>query len=202
MKAFSRDCGPGIESGQPSEVSVLESCVTVLQAILRAGNSVLIVSKPHVGCIERICRDFHDYREQILFRFSIGATTESILAYWEPGAPSFEERLACLRYAHKQGFGTSVSAEPLLDTGQSQCLADALLPYVTDSLWIGKMNQVRSRVVEGTDEESIRAIERGQTDRSVRAVYDILKHERKIRWKESYKAVLGLQLAETAGMDI
>jgi hypothetical protein len=64
------------------------------------------------------------------------------------------------------------------------------------------MNQVRFRVIPGTDEAAIREIEAGQTKGSVRSVYEELKSEPKIRWKESYKAVLGLKMPEQAGLDI
>jgi DNA repair photolyase len=177
-------------------------CLEVIGRILKPGNRLLIVSKPHLECIEAICREFASARGQILFRFTIGGISESLLAYWEPGAPSFEERLACLRYARKQGFETSVSAEPLLEASRAGELVAALLPYVTDSIWIGKMNQLRFRVVPGTQEAAIREIEAGQTKEQVGAIYDELKQEPQIRWKESYKAVLGLKKPEKAGLDI
>jgi len=181
---------------------VLVACTTVIEKLLVAGNDVLIVSKPHLECIEHLCRYLARYRSQVLFRFTIGALSESILAYWEPGAPSFEERLACLRYAHKQGFATSVSAEPLLEANRVSELVAALLPYITDSLWVGKLNRIRDRVIDGTDPAAIRAIEAGQTGETVRWVYETLRHEPRIRWKESYKAVLGIALAEEAGLDV
>src|ERR1039457_4031334 len=91
------------------------------------------------------------YHEAILFRFSIGAMDDSILGYWEPGAPTFSERLSCLQYAHAQGYATSVSCEPLLDAPGAIALFDALEPYVTNSIWIGKMNEMLRRAAPGTD---------------------------------------------------
>ncbi len=179
----------------------LSPCLTVIGKILDAGNRLLIVSKPHMECVEAICREQHARRHQILFRFTIGAISENVLSYWEPGAPTFEERLACLRYAYRLGFATSISAEPLLEADRVEDLASALLPWVSDSLWVGKMNQIDSRVVPGTDKEAIAAIKQGQTNERIRVIYELLKSEPKVRWKESYKAVLGLALAETAGLD-
>lgn len=40
-------------------------------------------------------------------------------------------------------------------------------------------------------------IEAGQTDERLRAIYATLKDELQVRWKESFKQVLGLPLAET-----
>ena len=142
------------------------------------------------------------FREMILFRFTIGARNESILSYWEPGAPTYEERLACLRFAHKQGYETSVSCEPLLDADDVLELCDELSPCVTDSIWIGKMNMVRKRAADGTSVKEIKRIESGQTDCAIKKVYKKLSGNPKIKWKESYKEVLSLSLADKAGLDI
>lgn len=57
------------------------------------------------------------------------------------------------------------------------------------------------RVIPGTDPAEIARIAAGQTDESVRRIHAALKDEPKVRWKESYKKVLGLKLAEKAGED-
>jgi len=180
----------------------LNPCMEVIENLLRAGNDLLIVSKPHFDCIRAICGRFATYRGTILFRFTIGAMDDSILGYWEPSAPTFAERLQCLQYAHAAGYATSVSLEPLLDAGNVRPLFDALEPYVTDTIWIGKMNDARRRAAPGTSALAIARIEAGQTDEAVRRVYEQLKDEPKVRWKESYKAVLGLELASVAGLDV
>ena len=47
------------------------ACVVVLDRLFKAGNEVLIVSKPHFNCIAAICLVFKDYRDKLTFRFSI-----------------------------------------------------------------------------------------------------------------------------------
>jgi len=177
----------------------LGPCLETIERILAPGNRLLIVSKPHLECIEAICHRFSG--ERILFRFSIGSADNSILSYWEPGAPSFDERLTSLVLAHTLDFRTSVSAEPLLDADNVGRLVEQVRPYVTDSIWIGKMNRIRNRVVPGTSLAEIERIEAGQTDEAVRGVYRLLADDPLIRWKESYKQVLGLDLATVAGQD-
>ena len=179
----------------------LRPCLEVIWNILRPGNDLLIVSKPHIECIEAICRETRMFREAVLFRFSVGSANDSILSYWEPGAPSFDERFACLRYAHKQGFRTSVSCEPLLDAEHAVELFTTLEPFVTDSIWFGKLNKIRQRCVLGTSEQEIGRIEAGQTDERIWVIHAALKNEPKVRWKESYKEVLELELATEAGLD-
>jgi len=50
----------------------IDACLEVLKNLLDVGNQVLVVSKPHLECIKRICDEFEQFKDQILFRFSIG----------------------------------------------------------------------------------------------------------------------------------
>jgi DNA repair photolyase len=165
---------------------------------------VLVVSKPHLVCIQRICEEFTQYKDRILFRFTIGAYDNAVLAFWEPGAPTFEERLACLQLAHRSGFRTSVSAEPMLDAPNVVNLFHKLAPFVTDSIWIGKLNRARANIWDRSPEveAAIQRIEANQADDKIRGIYQALKDEPLVRWKESVKKVIGLKLADEAGLDI
>lgn len=182
----------------------LQPCITVLTKLLKAGNQVLVVTKPHLFCIKEIHRLCTENITQILFRFTITADDESLLSYWEPHAPSFMERLEALKYAYQAGCRTSVSVEPMLDSPNVVRLFETLKPWVNDSIWIGKMNKIRMRVniVTDEDEAQVCRIEGNQTDDDVRRIYEALKDEPKVKWKESFKSVLGLPLAEEAGLDV
>ena len=100
----------------------------------------------------------------------------------------------------QQGFRTSVSAEPMLDVPHAVELYETLIPYITDTIWFGKMNQVRKRVEAKTAEEkaAVQQIEENQTDERIRELYERLKDQPKVEWKESIKKVVGLPLAEKA----
>lgn len=182
----------------------LESCVKVLKNLLDAGNRVLVVSKPHVLCIQRLCREFYGARERLLFRFTIGARKPKILKFWEPGAPDYQERAESLRYCYKQGYATSVSIEPMLDRDDVVAMVYELLPFVSHSIWIGKMNKIESRVQGGGDQilDEIRRIQSGQSDEQIKLLYRELRLVEKIRWKESIKQVLGLRMPTQPGLDI
>jgi DNA repair photolyase len=167
----------------------VEEYIRVALLILAKGNRLLIVSKPRFECVLKMLRAFGPYREQILFRFSIG-TIDSIQAeYWEPFAPSPEERICCLDLACKNKFHTSVSIEPIIGG-----IDDALdvvkwsRPSVTETIWIGKMNKIRLRVPAGY-EEAVKEIERLQRDEKILELYGALKDDPMIRWKDSIKAV-------------
>jgi len=182
---------------------ILDDCIQVIQNVLDAGNDILIVSKPHLDCISVICDRFIDFRDKILFRFTIGAFDNETLAHWEPGAPNFEERLQSLQLAHERGYKTSISIEPMLDSPQVTELFRRLEPWVTDSIWIGKMNHIRSRVHIETleDEEWVYGVEQGQANECIHRIYEALKDEPKVRWKESIKEVIGIALETKPGTD-
>jgi hypothetical protein len=182
---------------------VLRPCLTVLTNLLSVGNSVLVVSKPHLECIATISQECAVYKEQILFRFTIGADDDRVLAYWEPGAPNYQERLSSLRLAYRKGFRTSVSIEPMLDSPNIFRHVANLSPLVTDSIWIGKLNNIRSRVRAETDEDraAVKLIEDGQTDDRIIGIYNSLGDFPLIRWKDSVKKIVGIVVMSEPGRD-
>jgi len=126
----------------------LEGCLIVLKKLLKAGNRVLITTKPNPECILEIIRlgkyrtQLGKYKDLIQFRFTITSISENTLKFWEPNAPSFKERMDSLLMAYMKGFKTSVSIEPFLDRDPTN-LIRKVAPYCTESIWLGKMNYIR-----------------------------------------------------------
>lgn len=181
----------------------LEACLTVLDNLLKAGNRVLIVSKPHLDCIKAICEKFKPFRDRILFRFTIGAQDDEILSFWEPYAPSYAERKASLQLAFNEGFATSVSVEPMLDSDGIDALICNLSPCVTHSIWIGTMNHL-GRLEKHADavlQEAIEAVRVGQSDEIIKAIYRQYKNDPMIRWKKEIKNVVGIPIPKQNGLD-
>ena len=175
----------------------IKECICVLLKLLAAGNKVLLVSKPHFECIRYICESLQEYRKQLSFRFTIGSKNDRVLSFWEPNAPGFKERLECLRYAYVNGYRTSVSCEPFLDCDVNEIvgLFMALKPYITDSFWIGKLRDFDRRVVlsgvtSGEKERFVKPLKAVQIDDVIWAIYNQLRNERLIRWKDSIKEVI------------
>jgi DNA repair photolyase len=180
--------------------------LTVLDVLLNKGHRVMIVTKPHVEVVEAICNQFGDYKERILFRFTIGSLDSEVLKFWEPNAPSFEERLASLKHAHSMGFMTSVSCEPALDTNTIE-LAETVMPYVTDAVWLGKANRLKSiiKLNRGEDQVTQKAAEeliKSQSNGWALGLYQHFKDNPQIKWKDSMKKVLGLHRPSEMGLDI
>lgn len=183
----------------------LDICMEALNRMLSRGHKVLVVSKPHTECIQAICKQFVEYKDKMMFRFTIGSTDNSILKFWEPNAPSFEERLLCLEIAHQQGYQTSVSCEPMLDCAVER-IVQCTLPFVTDSIWIGMMNDVCRRLkINGADAEIIekgKALVRSHNKEWISDLHSRLKDNPKIKWKDSIKKILGLDRPTEKGLDI
>jgi DNA repair photolyase len=174
----------------------LSACIQKLTNLLAPGNVGIIVTKPHFECIEALCDVLPMFKNQIIFRLTIGSSDSRSLKFWEPGAPDFEERLASLKYAHSKGYQTSVSCEPMLDYN-IQDVVEQVLPYVTETVWIGKPNLLKSRLsINGhNDEETMARADRllhSLSDQYIWDLYDKYKDNPKIRWKDSIKKVVGI----------
>ena len=166
----------------------------VLGKILEADNEVLIVSKPHYKCIKQICDEFTDYKDKILFRFTIGSYDNNVLKFWEPGAPCLNERMKSLRYSFNNGFETSVSIEPMMDNKVDKVI-DAVKPYVTETIWLGKVNQMWGRLKRNTDmnEELVKKakqLEKWQSDENILKLYNKYKNDSMMMWKDSIQKVV------------
>jgi DNA repair photolyase len=162
--------------------------------ILAKGNRLLITTKPRLDCVTEMIQAFLPYRDQVLFRFTIGSTDDAALTFWEPGAPLFPERWDTLCLAYERGFQTSVSCEPML-AGSDEALRVvlAVYPFVSETIWVGRMNNARSWCDMTVPEiaaavEGIRVLQcDGEIRKLVRNV-ERLGLE-KVRWKDSIKAI-------------
>ena len=158
----------------------------------------------------------------MLFRFTIGATNDEILSFWEPNAPSYNERKQSLKYAFDAGYKTSVSVEPMLDSEHTEELANDLSPCVNHSIWIGTMqhfwymdtdeNSVKTeagilRTRQNTEyygavqaqkiREAIEKIKQGQSVESLKQIYNKLKGNPLVKWKWHIKEAVGLPQPDT-----
>ena len=184
----------------------VDAYIGALEKMLAAGNRVLVVSKPHLECVNSMCQRLAQYRDRILFRFTVGSADDKTRQYWEPGAPKFAERLAALRYAHRQGFETSVSCEPMLDSN-IDAVIKAVRPHVSHSIWLGRANRLVQAVTLTCpgDSQAIamaRELNGIWNDEAVRGLYERYKNDPLIRFKDSIKRVVGLAEAEEKGLDI
>jgi len=183
----------------------LEQSIKVLQKLLAAGNRVLVVTKPFKSVVGRICKELHDYRSQILFRFTIGSPSARTLHFWEPNAPSLSERLESLRLAFRSGYATSVSCEPMLDA-RIEDLIERVLPYVTDAIWIGKPNYLFQRLRANQEDDALtlavaRQLITDLSDDFIKRLYAKYSHNKRIKWKDSIKKVVGIPSTTRKGQD-
>lgn len=162
----------------------------VAAMMLSAGNSLLITSKPDPSVIRKLLADLGQWKDQILFRYTIGTLDASVAKYWEPGAPTPQERMVALVESLTTGFRTSISIEPLLGgVEDAMRIVHVVQPFVTDTIWIGKLDQGKRRVAE-EHRIAVEGIEFQQRDEEILRLVKMLNGNSKIRWKDSIKHVI------------
>lgn len=176
--------------------ALLRPAIAAIKDLLAWDNEVLIVSKPHLHCIEKLCTELKGFEHKILFRFTIGTLNKRLAKFWEPGAPEPIERLACLKLAKEAGFRTSVSMEPML-AGIEETISTfrRLLPWATETIWIGTMNR---KAVFGNDDVKVFShnLKEQQSDDAILKLVSRLGDEPKVRWKDSIRDVIRRHLSE------
>lgn len=167
------------------------ACFKVLSKLLESGNHVLVTTKPRITIIQKITEIFSQYKDKLQFRFTITSRNDNLLQFWEPNAPLFQERMACLEFAYSQGFKTSVSIEPFLDH-DPQVLVKMVAPYSTESIWIGKMNYIPRNNLPESQIPFYNEVRKNYEPHHLLRIYEELKTFPKIRFKDSIRFVLGL----------
>jgi len=167
-----------------------------LKKMLEVGNELLIVSKMHNEIADKISKDIIGFKNKIMFRISIGSTNEDALNYWEKNAPAFEKRFKSLKILSSAGYETSVSVEPML-WDDIDLLIDKCLPFCSHSIWIGKINNHS----EPKNKFSVKLIDIYSPDNVIK-IYQRYKLNPKIKWKDSFKKIIGLKLPKEKGLDI
>jgi DNA repair photolyase len=171
----------------------VDECIRVILLMLKAGNKLLIVSKPNLECSIKLLKAISDYKDQVMLRFTIGSINEHDVAFWEPGAPPVIERNHILYLAYKMGFRTSVSIEPMLSSVEDTIvLVEALRSSVTDSIWIGKMNRIDDRVLTALPEAKakVEELKLMQSDENILKLVKQYENDPLIYWKDSIKEVI------------
>ena len=89
------------------------------------------------------------------------------------------------------GYQTSVSAEPLLDKNVD-LLIDTLSPFITDTIWIGKEEQLMHRLSmnrynDPLTKQKAEELKEWQNDpQFIQHLYVTYKDNPMIRWKTTY----------------
>lgn len=193
----------------------VDYCRQALYNLVQVWDKVLVVSKPNSEVIKRLLHEVDYMKPQILLRFTIGSMDPGTLRFWEPNAPTFAERLYSLMWAFRNGWQTSVSMEPMLDTNHNDALrlARTVAPYVTDAIWIGKANKLGQRcsmnaggsMDQGTS-DMVFALEKSQGNAAIIQLHDKVMSDPvlapKVKWKESIKKVMGIESPDGIGLDI
>jgi len=175
----------------------IEHCLAVLSQLMIAGNNVLVVTKAGLETAKRVAQVLELFpASQSEVRFTLSHSRRATGDFWEPHAPPVSDRIDGMTFAYCRGLRTSVSCEPWLDSKDDLVeLVNALEHLVSETMWIGHANNLKERTAWCMSEkvtETMLALQEMQTPEAARAVYGALKDNPKIRWKDSYRAMLGL----------
>lgn len=184
----------------------IDASITVFKNLLAVKNDILIVSKPHLHIVKRLCAELEPYKDLIEFRFTIGSTQDSVLEFWETNAPGFQERLDSLKYAYNLGFKTSVSCEPMIDP-EIEKLVSQVRPYANVSIWLGKVRDF-IRYLKVNKKNDADTIEKAQmliahfSNERILELYNTYKNDPLIKFKDSIKDIVGIQRPIEHGLNM
>lgn len=201
----------------------VDDAIKVMENMLKANGNILFVTKPRYKVIKQIIDTFSNHalsafeepknylqgQPHIKFRFSISTNDDIAMRIWEPSAPNYKERKESLIMAHERGCDVGVSAEPFFPTVKPEGVDEihsfiewvrSLLPYVTDTFWVGMMNYIPQEREDGffylrgnkLSKEMVREFRNLEEFYAFKNIFRIvtdLKDEPKLRWKESIKKV-------------
>ena len=79
-------------------------------------------------------------------------------------------------------------------------------PFVTDSIWLGKANQLSTRLSLNGEKDpatiqKATQLEQWQSDGNIKQLLSQYKDNPLIKWKDSIKKIVGLEVATEPGLD-
>jgi DNA repair photolyase len=140
-----------------------------------------------LSVIKSIINQFERYKEQIQFGFTITSNDNELLEFWEPNAPNFNERFEFLKHAFQKGFKTSVSVEPFLDYNPKE-LIRVIEPFVTESIWVGRMNYISRRGFSPYEIRHYDEIRKNYENNHLYELYTELVNAQKYELRTAYKS--------------
>ncbi|MDX9847447.1 MAG: hypothetical protein RBT74_10745 [Tenuifilaceae bacterium] len=171
----------------------IELHVEFLQNFLRSGSPMLIVSKPSLLVVERLCKELKPFRDQVEFRFTIGSSNSAALSFFEPEAPRYSERYASVIRASTLGYRVSLSIEPMLDQHPERVIED-MKEFITGDIWVGKLNQPQARLKLNGHEDKLakvmRLVEWQSNNENIMEIVWRLSKYPNVRWKDSIQEVI------------
>lgn len=176
----------------PDIRGVKRICFRELGQLLRAGNPVLIGTKPNPKVIGEIMERFERYKDRIEFMFTITTLDPETRQFWEPGAPSIDDRIEATELVDEAGWNISISNEPMLDPSPEP-VVKAVEKYVTGNIWIGPMNYIEKMRFTEEEQPWVDEAKRISDPRYVEELYLTWKDYPKVRFKDEDKIIKRLK---------
>jgi hypothetical protein len=81
----------------------------------------------------------------------------------------------------------------MIDTVEKTvAMYQVLEPYITEDIWLGKMNNIKSRVdvSDRLARDAAATIYENQSNKNIHRLYELLKDEPKVEWKDSISNIV------------
>jgi len=88
----------------PENINDVVKVGKYLVHLLTLGYHILFVTKPILECLKILCKEFSNFKDKILFRFTIGSMDDEILKFWESDVSLASERIESLKCVYIRGF--------------------------------------------------------------------------------------------------
>ena len=98
-----------------------------------------------------------------------------------------------LKFAYSKGYKTSVSIEPFLDYDPTK-LIEAVTPYTTESIWLGKMNYIPLKNISSEEQVYYEKIRKNYEFEHLLYIFNTFRNQKLIRFKDSIINKIGMTL--------
>jgi DNA repair photolyase len=181
-----------------TEINV-NDCIDFVKMQIASETNVIIVTKARRSVTTKMCEALKEHRDQVMFRFTIGSMSNDTLIFWEPGAPSFEERIESIEIASEMGFDVSAGLTPYLDINEDDTVR--LIEYlngmdeINRHVWISKMNNPMPALscagrIDETTMSTARELAASQTREHILSLHDRVKHLPKVRYISNVSSII------------
>lgn len=159
----------------------IDKYIEVCKNILNAGNSIMIVTKPRLNCIDKLIEQLSNHKDKIIFMLTITSSDQNLLEYYEKNAPTYDERKQCLINLFNNGYYTSISMEPFLN--DPFIVINELDQYVTHNIWLGLMSGFKNNKEINVDEKL--RLTKLYSKEHISEIINKIKNNNKIMFKTS-----------------
>lgn len=151
-------------------------------------NRLILCSKPSFAVFSKFENWFTpEEKDQIILRLSLTSNNDKRLQFWEPNAPSFEERFKCAEFLYSKGWNVSFSILPYLDSPHElSALVDQLSEFTNSTILIGYMKKIKRKALTMQERPYYSEIRYFKNNKNLEEIIKRLRNNNKIRYDREF----------------